>query len=135
LSWFCKENFNSSVKLLRAGGLQVSSFAGCAGEFPDGAYFNTAHLSGRNLRGDLDGLVQVLGVNQIETCQTLLGFRERAIGDGQFSVTDPNRFRGTHGLQRFRGQASAGVAKTLVVSHTFIVGHGPDLLFFAVNQA
>src|SRR5215469_17767505 len=56
LSWFCKENFNSSVKLLRAGGLQVSSFAGCAGEFPDGAYFNTAHLSGRNLRGDLDGL-------------------------------------------------------------------------------
>src|SRR5437879_3461821 len=48
--------------------LQLPSFAACARQFPDRSDLDAAHTSGRHLRGDLDGVIQAGGVNQIEPC-------------------------------------------------------------------
>jgi hypothetical protein len=37
--------------------LQLPSFASCTRQFPDWSYLDTAHTSGRHLRGDLDSIV------------------------------------------------------------------------------
>ena len=51
--------------------LQLPSFAAGARQFPDRSDLDATHTGGRHLRGDLDGVVQVGGVNQIEPCQAL----------------------------------------------------------------
>jgi hypothetical protein len=115
--------------------LQLPSFATCARQFPDRSYLDTAHASGRHLRSDLDSLVQVGGLNQIEPCQALLRFRERAIPDGHLSLADPHSSRCMNRLKGLRGKASAALSERLVVSHAVIVGHGPNFLFFTVDKA
>jgi hypothetical protein len=83
----------------------------------------------------LDSLIQVGGLNQIEPCQTLLRFRERAIRDGHLPLPDPHSFSAMNGLKGFRRKASSSVSQGLVVSHTRVVGHGPDFFFFTIDKA
>jgi len=83
---------------------------------------------------DLDGVVPVGGFDQIEACQALLGFGERAICDGDLSVADAHGGGGANRLKGFRGEASARVSEGLVVSHALIVGHGADFLFLPVDE-
>jgi len=92
-------------------------------------------MSGRHLRGELDSLVKIGGLNQIEPCYTLLRFGERAILDGNLSVTDLYGSSCANGLKGLGGYASARLAERLVVSYTVIVGHGPYFLFFTIHEA
>ena len=115
--------------------LQRSSLAGGARQFSDWAHLDTADVSGWHLRGDLEGVVQVGGVNQIEACQDLFCFGERTIPDGHLAVADAHSFGGMNGLEGLRGKASASAAEGLVVSHTLVIGHGSDFLLFTVDQA
>ncbi len=49
-------------------------------------------------------------------------------------TTDPSSSC-SNGLKGLRGKASARLSERLVVSHTLIVGHGPNFLFFTVDKA
>jgi hypothetical protein len=82
----------------------------------------------------LDSLVHIASVNQIEPSQDLLGLGERTVRDGHFSVAHPHRRSSVNGLKRLRSKAAASISEGLVVSHTRIIGHGPDLLFFTVDK-
>jgi hypothetical protein len=115
--------------------LHTAPFAGCAGELSDGTYLDTPDVGGRNLRRDFDGIVDVGGVDQIEPCQTLLGFSKRAIGNGHLSLAHSHGFGGLNGLQSFGGKASASGSERLVVSHALIVGHGANFFLLTVDKA
>jgi hypothetical protein len=82
----------------------------------------------------LDSIVQVGGVDQIEAGQILLRLGEGAISDGYFSVANAHGGSGMNGLKSLRGQAPAIVSEGLVVSHTLIIGHSPDLVLFTVDK-
>ena len=115
--------------------LRRPSFASGARQFSDRAYLDAANTGWRDLRGDLDGVIHVDGLNQIEARQTLLGFSERAIRDGHFSMADSHRGSGTNGLKGFRGKASTCVPERLIVGHAPVVGHSPNFLLFTVDKA
>ena len=72
-------------------------------KFPDRAYFDRAYARRRNLGGELDRFVQILGIDQIETGELLLGLGKRAVGDRQLTVAHAHRGRGLNRLQRLGG--------------------------------
>ena len=115
--------------------LHPPSFTRCAHQLPDGPYLDAAYSSRRNLRGDLDGLIKIGGINQIKTCQTLLCLRERTIGDRGLSIANAHSLSSAHGLKSLRGEACSVLAEGLIISHAVIVSHGSDFFLFAVNEA
>src|SRR5580692_9116059 len=114
--------------------LQPSSFASGTGQLPDRPHLDSAHASGRYLRGKLDSLVQVGGVNQIEASQEFFRLGERAVPDGYVSLADSHGGGGMSRLKSLRGIPPARVSEGVVVSHTLVVGHGPDVFLFTVNE-
>src|SRR5260370_29014836 len=73
-----------------------------------------AHLDGAKARTwypsrDGDGLVQVLGFDQILATQLLLGFGKRAVGDDRLGVPDANRGCGGSRLEGIPAEIVAAV--------------------------
>ena len=54
------------------------------------------------LRGHLNGLIQVSGVDEKESAKLLLRFGKRAVGRGEFAVPDSDRGRHLDWFERFR---------------------------------
>jgi hypothetical protein len=123
------------VQILTASPLQPPSLTSCTGQLPNRPHFDAAYASRRHVRGDSDGIVQIVRLNQIEPSQALLRLREWSVPDRHLPVAHSHRAGGTNGLKRFRREASALVSEGVVVGHTLIVGHRPDFLFFTINQA
>src|ERR1700687_2248386 len=111
------------------------SLAASGRQLSDWPHLDAAHASRRYFRGDLDGVVQVPGVNQIEPGQLLIGLGVRAVTDGHFAVANPHGGGGLNRLKGLRGKALTAVPERLIVGHAFVVGHGSDLLLFAVHKA
>jgi hypothetical protein len=63
----------------------------------DRPYLDTSRARGRNLRGKLDGLVQVAGVDQDEPPDLLFRLDERTVGGERHAVVDAQRGRGLDG--------------------------------------
>jgi hypothetical protein len=116
-------------------GLYASVLACSAGQLPDRAHLDATNAGGWHEGGDVNGVVQVPGVNQVKAGQLLISFGERAITYGDFAIADPDGSGGMDRLKCFRGQALTAFAERIVVGHTLIIRHGSDLLFFAVDQA
>src|SRR5262245_20145306 len=66
---------------------------------PDRPDFDTSKARRRDLRGNLDRLVQVSGLNEIVAAELLLGLRKRAIGGSDRSVSHPDCGRRLGGLK------------------------------------
>src|SRR5215469_5062969 len=60
----------------------------------------TAFASGRDLLGPLDRLVEILAVQNVVTCELLLGFCKRSIESNCSPILGTNRSRGARRLQR-----------------------------------
>src|SRR5262245_15682591 len=106
--------------------------------FADGTdrpHLDAADPGGRNLRGDLYGLVEIAGLDQVEPGELLLGLGERPVGDGYLALAHAHGRRGLDGLQGLRGDAAAARAKRGVVVEAMPVIHRLQLGFFAVDQA
>src|SRR3974377_2458485 len=69
------------------------------------ADLDAADLRRRNLRGELDGLVEVARLDQIEPGELLLRLGERSVGHGQASIAATDGGRRRDGLEGFRGDA------------------------------
>jgi hypothetical protein len=76
-----------------------------AGKLSDGPNFHASDARRWDLRSDLDGFVEVSGVNQIETGQLLFGFCERTIHHGNSAVADAYSRGSVNGLERLRSNA------------------------------
>ena len=57
-------------------------------ELHDRPDFDGARARRRNPRRDLDGFVQVVGVDQVVAAQLFLGFREGAVGGRDLALPD-----------------------------------------------
>src|SRR5256885_1384865 len=62
-------------------------------EVDDRPHLDAAGARRRDPAGDLQRLVQVLGLDQVEPAELLLGLGERAVGGGQLAVADAYRRR------------------------------------------
>src|SRR5579872_542325 len=64
--------------------------ASAGSHLPDRPHLDRAEASPRDLRGDLDGLVEVLAVDQEEAAHLLLRLGERAVGGDDLALADPH---------------------------------------------
>src|SRR5580704_16189452 len=87
--------------------------SGLRSELHDGANLNRPNSSSGNASGDLNGLVQVLRVNQVVTTKLFLGFGERTVGGGNFPLPDANRCGGLGRLQRIAANVLAAFLDVL----------------------
>src|SRR5438093_4446649 len=69
----------------------------------------------RDLRGHPDGVVQILGLEQIEPAQLLLRFGERPGGGERFAVPDPDRRSRLNRLKGIRGYVVPALPEHLVI--------------------
>jgi hypothetical protein len=100
----------------------------------DGSDLHATHFGRRDLRGDLDGLVEVTRLDQIEACELLFRLGERAVGHGQASVAHAHRGCRGDRLQRLRGDALSARSQVGVARETPAVVHLAYLLLLAVHQ-
>src|SRR5262249_14369066 len=64
---------------------------------------DAAQAQRRDLRGQLDGLVEVPRLDQDEAAELLLGLREGPVGRRYAAVPQPERRGGLHGFERVGG--------------------------------
>src|SRR2546427_12465852 len=120
----------SMALLLRSGGL------------PDRPHLDAAPLRRRNPRRDLDRVVQILGVDEVEPAQLLLGLGVGAVGGGQLAVADARGRGRLHRLQPLRRDPVAvllhGLREGAVLGHPrflLLLGQALPLLLVVVDQA
>src|SRR5713226_5776001 len=70
--------------------------------FQDRPDLDGAQVHGRKFRRQLDGLIQVPGVNDSKPAQELLRLGKRTIADGQLAVPAPQRRGAPHRLEARR---------------------------------
>ena len=92
-------------------------------------------LAGGIFAAICDGVVEVLGVDQVEPGELLLRFGEGAVGQRHLAVADTHGRGRRHSLQGFRGDVTAALPKRLPVGEAFAVGHGRQRLLRHVDQA
>ena len=63
------------------------------GQFLDRSHFDAAEPDRGNLRGQLDGLVQILRLDQKEAADLFVGFGVWPIGNGDLAVSNTNNGR------------------------------------------
>jgi hypothetical protein len=80
-------------------------------------------------------LVEVLGFDHVETRQLLLGFGERAVGQGHLAVAHPDGSGGVDRLQRLSGDKMAAAAQFLGKSEAGAVRTGMQLVLGKVDKA
>src|SRR5712692_8738327 len=71
------------------------------------ADFDGAFARAGNAAGNVDGFIEVFGVDQVITAQLLARLRERTVGHEPFAVTDLHAGSGRDRLQRTGGQKLA----------------------------
>src|SRR5215831_15188467 len=89
-------------------------------EFPDRSHLDAAVTGHRNLRGHLDGLIQIPGLDQNEPAQLFFGLGEGTVSGGQLAVPHPD---GGGRLDRLQGMGSEEVAsspKIVIISQAFV---------------
>src|SRR5438034_972141 len=96
----------------------------------------------RDLRGHLEGVVQIAGVDEVESAQLLLRLGEGTVGGGQLAVPDPHGRGRVNRLERLPRDVVAALADPLgegvVLAHEGVrlaLGHGAQLLLLIVDQA
>src|ERR1041384_5444079 len=100
----------------------------------DGPHLDRSNRRRRDLRGDLDRLVEIPRFDHVEAGEELLGLGERAVGDRDLAVAHAHRGRGGDRLQRLGGDAVAALADRLVEGDAVTVVHRLDLLLLAVDE-
>src|ERR1700722_19642935 len=80
---------------------------------PDRPDLDRTEARARNLCGDGQGCVEILGLDQIVAAELLAGFRERAIGGQRLAVTDAHGGRGGGRLQPVAGLEIAALDDAL----------------------
>src|SRR5262249_43063743 len=88
----------------------------------------------RNLRRDLNGLVQIRCLDQIEPRELLFGLGERAIGHEQLTITDSDRGCGLDGLQRLGCDEKPALAESVATGGAFAVVNRVKLLSFEIDE-
>ena len=63
-----------------------------------------------NLLSDLEGVVQIPGLDQVVAAQLLLRLGERSVGGGQLAVPRPHGRRRLHRLKRVAAQVVAAAS-------------------------
>src|SRR5581483_5193171 len=108
----------------------------------DRPYLDAPETGGGDPRGDLDGVVQVPGLDQVEPAQLLLGLGEGAVGGGQLAVSDPDGGGARDRLERLAPEIVTAPADRVgegeVLAHQrvpLVGGHGAPPLFLVVDQA
>ena len=76
-----------------------------------GPHFDRARCRAGDLRRDLDRFVEILGLDQVEAADLLLGLRERTVGGDDLAVAD------------LHGRGVAGRAQTLAALQDSPLGH------------
>src|SRR5881397_1148555 len=86
-------------------------------ELLDWSHLDAPPTRQRDLRGRLDGLDQVPGLDQYEPAQLLLRLGERTVGGGQFAGPDPPRRCRLHGLTGLSCNEVAALPERVGVGH------------------
>src|SRR4051794_38134803 len=112
------------------------------GEVDQRTDLNGAGAGGGDLGRDLDGVVQVPGLDHVKTPELLLGFGERTVGGRHLAVTDPYRGGRLGRLQRLPRYVLPVLldvsSKGEVLVHDRLAISGRDVgpvLFALVDQA
>jgi hypothetical protein len=98
------------------------------GNLDEGPYLHCAPAPRRNLAGDFDGFVKVIGVEEEESPQLFAGFGKGAIGKNALSLPRANTRGGGRRLQRRNQDPLSTGMEFHGVSGRFPVAVGP-LLF------
>lgn len=108
-----RSSSSSAERTTRSGAGQGTR--GCSRKGADGPHLHAAHRRRRNLRGDLDGLVEVARLDELEPGELLLGLGKGTVGHRHPSVAHAHRGGGGDRLQGLRGDALAARAICSVV--------------------
>src|SRR5687768_15831644 len=111
-------------------------------ELDDRPDLDAADAGRRNLRGDLDGIVEVARLDEIIPAELFLRLGEGPIGRRELAVPDADRRCGRNGLQRLASDVVAAlldaVGEREILAHegiTLALRHRFDLLLVVVDQA
>src|SRR5437879_1549905 len=105
------------------------------GQFPYGAHFDAPDARWRNLGGQLDRFVQILGIDQVKPRELLLRFGKGTIGHRHFAVAHPHGGRRMNRLQGFGRDVMPILPKLLSAGFALTVGDIVELLLFEVYEA
>src|SRR5215470_17929252 len=81
----------------------------------DGTHLDGADAGGWESRGHCARLVHVLGLDEEESAELLLGLGERAVRDGGLAAADPDGAGGPRPLQRVRDDVVAALLDLVAV--------------------
>src|SRR5712671_3271338 len=81
----------------------------------DRTHFDRARARGRDAGGELDRLVEILGLDEVEAAQLLARLREGAVGGDRLAVLDAHGGRGRDRLQRLPADVVPALADALRV--------------------
>src|SRR2546421_472086 len=90
------------------------------GDVKDGTDLDRPVLGPGDLRGPLDGLVQVLAGEDVEAAELLLRLGEGPVGRGNLAVTHPHGRRRRGGLEPVAGVEDSGAAHGFRVLAVFL---------------
>src|SRR5689334_15655246 len=91
-----------------------------------------AVLCARDSRRDLNGIVEVLRLDEIEAAELFLRFRERSVGRGDLAIANSNGGRGLRGLERFAAEPVAALSGVVGELHV-LAAHGIELFLREVR--
>src|SRR5262249_45885808 len=120
-------HISTYATLQRAGGLNL--------QLTDRTHLHAALARRRDLRGDLNGIVEIPRLDEVEAGQLLLGFRKRSVGDRHSAVPHANRRRRFDRLQRLGGEERTVAPQLLAAGKALCVLNRPQLLLFQINEA
>src|SRR6266571_2328004 len=83
--------------------------------FHDRPHLDAPQARGRDLRGYLDGVVQIPGLDQIEPAQLLLRLGEGPVRGERLAVLDPDGRSRLNGLEGIRGNVVPALPENLVI--------------------
>src|SRR5439155_19862538 len=83
--------------------------------FHDRPHLDAPQARGRDLRGYLDGVVQIPGLDQIEPAQLLLRLGEGPVRGERLAVLDPDGGSRLSGLEGIRGNVVPALPENLVI--------------------
>src|SRR6188508_601898 len=111
------------------------SLLGADLQLANGPHFDAAELRRRNLRGELDGFVEIARFEEIEARELLLGLGKGSVGDAELPVAHTHCGGGVHGMKRFRGNEMSAGSQRVPAGHAGFVRGGAPLFGREVDQA
>src|SRR4029453_7984035 len=98
-------------------------------------HFDASHPGRGYLRGELDSLVEVPGVDQVKPGELLLGFRKGPVGYRHLAASDAHGRRRTDGLQGLGSDRVAAALERLAAGHTLAVLNLIEFFLVEIDQA